>query len=500
VLDGSHEAAQRIVTAGASVEMVLTLRGDCPSGAGARADILLLLDRSRSMADEGKLEAAHRAVREFVGTVDFERHRMGLVPFTTEAYVLQTLTHDPQRVLDALDRSGAAEHATNIAEAITVAAAEFDSTARPGAVRVMVLLTDGRSNAQTMAAAAAAAMDVGTVMFAIGLGPDADQDALRLVASSREHVAYAPSPAELEAIYNRIAAIIQSFSVTDTWLTARQGLGSSYVAGSGDPDEPGGGHELSWWRPVVTAGGTTLHYRLRLSRVGRYRPIESTWADYIDGDGTRRRYTFPPMAEVEVIDPLVYKAYLPLSWQRGCVRALTGADVVLALDNSDSMRGQKLADAVGAAATFLRLLDPRHDQAAVVSYDATAAVRSGLTADWSALDRALGQITTGNGTRLDRGLTAATQVLLGSGRRAGNRPVIVLLSDGRQTEARADAVAAAEVARSAGIDVFAIGLGADADRSLLEAVAGSPSRAFFTPDASELERIYTAVGGVVACR
>jgi Ca-activated chloride channel family protein len=182
------------------------------------------------------------------------------------------------------------------------------------------------------------------------------------------------------------------------------------------------------------------------------------------------------------------------------VASTRGSDVVLAIDNSDSMRGEKLSQAVSAAASFVRLLDPRRDQAGVVAYDGRPHTVVSLTSDWNALDQGLATIVSGNGTRLDHGVEAAAAELLGPAHRTENRSVIVLLSDGRQTQDPGAAISAAVIARSAGVQIFAVGLGADADMDLLAAVAGTESRTFFASGPETLTAIYQRIGGAVSCR
>jgi Mg-chelatase subunit ChlD len=140
------------------------------------------------------------------------------------------------------------------------------------------------------------------------------------------------------------------------------------------------------------------------------------------------------------------------------------------------------------------------DQAAVVAYDAEAEVVQPLTGDKNAVKAALGSLTTGQGTRLDRGLETAATEFLGSNHRPGNRPVMVFLSDGRQVEERDRVSGAARFARSLGITIFTVALGNDADRDLLLEVAGSASRAYYAPGPQDLAEIYSRVAGVVRCR
>ena len=58
---------------------------------------------------------------------------------------------------------------------------------------------------------------------------------------------------------------------------------------------------------------------------------------------------------------------------------------------------------------------------------------------------------------------------------------------------------AARRAASAGIIVYTIALGEDADRALMEQVAGDPARAFVAVGPADLDRIYGEIAGVIAC-
>ncbi|MCE7937996.1 MAG: VWA domain-containing protein, partial [Chloroflexi bacterium CFX6] len=103
------------------------------------------------------------------------------------------------------------------------------------------------------------------------------------------------------------------------------------------------------------------------------------------------------------------------------------------------------------------------------------------------------------GTRIDRGLAVAVAELDGPRRRAGNTPVIVLLTDGRQDDDPLVAIDVAGRARSSGKVVFAIGLGGDVDTAFLELIAGGRPRTFLAPTPADLARIYTQVAGEVPC-
>jgi Mg-chelatase subunit ChlD len=484
---------------GRTVGLTLSIAADCPVQAQGRADIMLVVDISNSMMDYGKHEASKLAVAQFVDDVDFARHQVGLVLFNDSAYVAQPLTDRADRVTRAFDAAGRPSGGTNIAAAIRTADEEIALRGRPAAVSIIVLMTDGLSSEAPMAEAARESRRKGTVIFVIGLGEDAAQAVLRRLASSPEHFAYTPGPEGLAEIYARIAAMIRAFVVTDVWLYDRLGPDVTYAPGTGEPDEPQGAGELAWRRAFILTGATSLTYRVRIDRAGRVRPSGALWADYTDGDGLRRRFHFAP-AEVEVVEPEVHTAYLPIAWRDACVPARAWADVVLALDTSSSMAGDKLAQAIAAAKVFLGLLARGGNQAAVVSYDEQARLVHPLSSDVASLEQAVDGLVFGRGTRLDRGIRAATEELTSSRHRAGNLPVIVLLSDGRQLDQPATARDWAEIARMQGIGLYTIALGADADRTMLRDLAGSPARTWYAPGPEDLVTIYDEVAGAVRCR
>lgn len=498
-VQGSQHAEPSIAELYRPVTLSLSVSATCPVEAPGRADILLALDHSGSMRQDGKAVAAHGAVRQFTSWVDFAHDRLGLLVFNETAYIVQPLTGRRERVLSALDELPIPSGGTYVAQAIGLAAREFAYAGRPDAAQVLVLLTDGLDDPSAMQAAARAVHRQGIVVMVIALGSDAAGAALRSVASSERFVYFAPTSEELVGIYRTIANLILTFVVTEVRIVDRLSADVTYVVGSGLPEEPQGDRELAWQRSTLSGQTTVIRYAVRPERVGRLQPSAMVWVDYTDGDGVRRRLAIEP-ATILVSEPVRHSVFLPVVQRQHCVAAVQHADVVLVIDASDSMKGEKLARAIDAARIFIELLDLPRDQAAVVSYDASPIVRVSLTGDRQALLVALADLVPGSGTRIDRAMLAAIQVLSGVGRIAENRPVVVLLSDGIQVEERPQAFAAGERARSAGIEVFTIALGADADHPLLAAIATDPSHAYRAPKTTELEEIYRRIAGQVVCR
>jgi len=194
------------------------------------------------------------------------------------------------------------------------------------------------------------------------------------------------------------------------------------------------------------------------------------------------------------------------------------------LDRSTSMRraagtGSRTKDdaAIDAARDFvgrLELAGPgaaslRGDRVAVVGFNDAAWTAIGPTGD---RPRALATLSSlrgrlAEGTRLDLALTEG-RAALAAAARPDRVPVLVLLTDGLPNRVptpvpsgrQEDTVLAiARAARSAGLELYAIGLGPpdDVGPALLTGIAGSAERAFVAPEASDLARIYAGIAARV---
>ncbi|MEO8084118.1 MAG: VWA domain-containing protein [Ardenticatenales bacterium] len=197
-------------------------------------------------------------------------------------------------------------------------------------------------------------------------------------------------------------------------------------------------------------------------------------------------------------------AYLPFTLRAACKPQPRPVDVVLLVDTSSSMEGEKLFAAKDAATIFVDQLDLRSggDRAAVIGFDETARVERTLTTSRGAIVRALEGLSTSVGTRLDLGLDAAAAELTGPRARAGADRAIVVLTDGRPQGGTEDAVraAAARARAAAGAGIWAIGLGEDVLADVLTEVTGDATRVHLAPSPTELAVIYRAVASGIVCR
>ena len=515
LVQGDKVAAPARLVLGNTVGVTLTLAASCPARARLLgADVVLVIDRSLSMATGG-LVAAQDAARAFVELLDVRYHRVALVSFSDEATVNVPLTTNVPVVLDGL-RALDADGGTNIAAAIERAAANLRDFGRPEALPVIVLLTDGRLDptAQDPRPLAEQARNGGVQLYAIGLGRNVDEGLLRQLAGGADRYFFAPTPGDLFPIYGQILRLVLSSLAGNLVIEDVLADGMGYVDQSARPPSLVSFDRLSWGRSLLPATGITLTYQLRPSRPGCQPTSRQAVASYTDADGASREHVFPlptvcvdaptptptrPPTATPTTTPTPAVIHLPIVYRDACVPGYRHADVVLLIDTSDSMAGEKLAKAKLAAVDFVGLLQLPEDQAAVIGFDSGYHIAAPLTGSRGQLETAIARLSSGSGTQIDRALRAAVGELRSSRHLPASRPVIVLLSDGRHNGDPRDVLAAAEEARGARMVVYAIGLGADADANLLRQAAG-PERYYAAPDADALAEIYRAIAGIIPCR
>ena len=140
-------------------------------------------------------------------------------------------------------------------------------------------------------------------------------------------------------------------------------------------------------------------------------------------------------------------------------------NVVLALDMSGSVQGQRLGQLQEAGTRLVDMLGPG-ETAAVVAFTDLVAIRSGFTADKTALVSALQQPAEGTDTAL---IDATHAALVLGGSRTG-RPLVIVFSDGTDTASFLSSALVLDTARRAGPVAYAVASVSDGPNSFLDSL------------------------------
>ena len=176
ITNSNKEVSVSTVECGGSFNITLSLAAE-PDITSNPADIVLLLDRSTSMAGSALTSLKAGALR-FIEVIDEATDgslngsigggtRIGIVSYADTAVQDVPLTTSVATLNNAVNAL-VAGGGTNQADAFTKALALFDATSANQ--KIMVLFTDGNSTVGADPAAAAdAAKDAGAVIYVIGL-------------------------------------------------------------------------------------------------------------------------------------------------------------------------------------------------------------------------------------------------------------------------------------------------------------------------------------------
>lgn len=226
ITNSNKELSTNHIDCGDSFQVKLSLTAE-PDIVNNPTDIVLILDRSRSMAGSpfANLKNGAKKFIEIIdeatdGTKDGEigyGSRIGIVSFS------DTATQDTQLITSVAELNAAVDalttsNYTNHADAFTKALQLFDPSSTNA--RVMVMFTDGRTTAGGDATpVAAAAKAQGVTIYCIGLSGNGgiDEQALNSWASSpaSAYVVITPNDEELEDIFSDLARNISKPGAKD---------------------------------------------------------------------------------------------------------------------------------------------------------------------------------------------------------------------------------------------------------------------------------------------
>jgi Ca-activated chloride channel family protein len=180
-------------------------------------------------------------------------------------------------------------------------------------------------------------------------------------------------------------------------------------------------------------------------------------------------------------------------------RTAEGIDIMMVLDASTSMQAEdfqptRFEAARAAAGAFVE--GRVSDRVGLIVFAAEAYTQAPLTLDYSFLQRMLEDVEVGaveDGTAVGTALATAVNRLKDS---EAESKVAILLTDGRNNRGQIDPRTAAEVARTMGVRVYAIGVGSSEDRDAWEEPLPQGQRDESAGvDAEMLRSVSTSTGG-----
>ena len=180
-------------------------------------DLVFALDGSESLAENGfdKIKDFVKAVVDNYTVSETETH-VGIIEFSDKANVILQLNKlfEPTSIKDQVQRiipSGGKETITD--EALRKSANEvFDvkSGGRPGASKVLIIVTDGKSTGKEPPKRAVKPVkEKGVRVYVVNIGKDTDQDELKDIVPTDENIYPVKNPDEVPDVASKLVENIR---------------------------------------------------------------------------------------------------------------------------------------------------------------------------------------------------------------------------------------------------------------------------------------------------
>jgi VWFA-related protein len=470
-----RDAAGRQVT-GLTVDDFRITEDDVPQIVDqARAENLdstytLLIDCSQSMSR--RIDFVQEAAARLVGHLR-PGDRVIVAPFTRTLGAITGPTTDRQTVISAIASTNAGG-GTAVVDALSAVPKLLEGASGRQAV---VLITDGYDEHSTHSVedALRAMKAAQGTLFVIGVGGIAGisikgERALRALADQTGGRAFFPSrEEELPRIHDLIVADVQQ-----RYLLAYTPTNQRIDGG--------------WRRIGLFAKDSGYSIRTRPGYFAPKPPPVRATLEFVAANQDKQP------VQISAAELSVFEDGVPQTLDT-FHEAVAPISIVLAIDASGSMK--PAADAVREAATsFVHALRP-NDQLALVVFSDEAVMVHDLTTNRQWTLAGIDQYKPTGGTALNDAVQYALERL----QSAEGRRALVLLTDGRDENARGTAAGSthslAEVLQrvhDVDVTIYAIGLGPNVDVGTLDRMATlSGGESFFPPSAAELNDEYRRV-------
>ena len=170
--------------------------------------------------------------------------------------------------------------------------------------------------------------------------------------------------------------------------------------------------------------------------------------------------------------------------------------IVLLLDISGSMSGEKIEDAKRALIRFLKTIDLTKNKISIVTFGGSVRVTEfDQRAEY--LIKKINSFEAGGGTPLMAAISIGYKNLLKEG--AEVKSAMVIATDGEPTDAEEDEILEyGKEIKVKGTRIVTIGIGTDCNKTFLRKLASSPEDYHFAKESFELEETYKKIANDLA--
>lgn len=238
-------------------------------------DVVFVLDRSRSMDDNGKLTSLKAAAKNFINQMNFSSQngspdRVAIVSYSTTARVDYALGSNKNSAFGAIDNLSP-EAYTCAGCGLKLANEQMKNNLDNKRLQVVVFLSDGKANCNASgscadnntyynlgaAYAVAEANEIKNELLlpiysiGYGTGSDIDESTLRAVSSGSDYYFFGGT-SDIVEIYNKIIKNITDIAGYEVQVIEVLPSGVDYIEGTFSPKEP----------DIVSADKKTLTWKL----------------------------------------------------------------------------------------------------------------------------------------------------------------------------------------------------------------------------------------------